>query len=482
MLKYPSNVERLKTGIVEKYYSTNAGKMKTTEAPHSKESEMMVLGCMLTNAASLDIAAASLEESHFYISGHKIIFWALKSSHATGKAADIHLIGEELKTQQKLDEVGGIGYLASLAQYAGTSAYIEEYIEILQANWKRRRLLAEAKSLEKSALKGDVDPDILAKEFRQSIDRISDFDEKILMPAFYTHRDFLTDLNQSKEGLKTGYSSLDEIIEIPQGAITLVAGRPSHGKTITQLNLLVNMVKNYPLLNFYFFSYEEPKSQIFLKILNILAGDLIDESHNLSNVEGYFRGNHKTRKKLNAAAEELQHLTETGRLVVSDHSYYVDDLSLVIAKLKKRYNDKMGAIFIDYIQKIKIKYRFPTRQLELQKISAEILEAAKIHHLPIVLGAQLGRGVGKKEVLRLDNLREAGDIENDAKLVLGIWNQAKEEADGRQETFKGRISDIEFVVLKNRNGPSNQSVFLEFDRPLSMLREKIKEDFFSKKS
>ncbi len=450
--------------------------MKVVDPPNSKDSEMMVLGCMLTDANAMNIAASSLDESHFYYAQHKTIFRALKASHRADKAADIHLVGEELKNQQKLDEVGGIAYLTSLAQFAGTSAYIEEYLDVLKTKMKLRKLLDTAKSIETSALKGDIDADLLVRQYRESLDRLVELDEGILVPSPYTYKNLLTDLSQTREGLKTGYPSLDEIIEIPQGAITLVAGRPSHGKTITQLNLLIKMIKRYPQLHFYFFSYEEPKSQILLKILNILAEDVINEYHNLSNLEGYLRGGHKGRSKLDAAANELQTLTESGRLIISDHSYYVDDLSLVISKLKKRLGDKLGAVFIDYIQKIKIKYKYPTRQLELQKISSEILETAKSQNLPIVLGAQLGRGTGKKEVLRLDNLREAGDIENDAKLVLGIWNQAKDEADSKDEMQKGRTVDLEFVVLKNRNGPSNQSVFLEFDKPLSLLKEKIKED------
>lgn len=450
--------------------------MKVIDPPNSKDSEMMVLGCMLTDANAMSAAASALEESHFYYAQHKVIFRALKTSHRAGKAADIHLVGEELKNQQKLDEVGGIAYLTALAQFAGTSAYIEEYLDVLKTKMKLRKLLDTAKSIEASALKGDIDADLLVKQYRESLDRLADLDEGILVPSPYTYKNLLTDLSQTREGLKTGYPSLDEIIEIPQGAITLVAGRPSHGKTITQLNLLVKMIKRYPQLHFYFFSYEEPKSQILLKILNILAEDTINEYHNLSNIEGYLRGGHTGRAKLDAAASELQALTESGRLVISDHSYYVDDLSLVISKLKKRLGDKLGVVFIDYIQKIKIKYKYPTRQLELQKISSEILETAKSHSLPIVLGAQLGRGTGKKEVLRLDNLREAGDIENDAKLVLGIWNQAKDEADSKDEMQKGRKVDLEFVVLKNRNGPSNQSVFLEFDKPLSILREKTQEN------
>ena len=148
----------------------------------------------------------------------------------------------------------------------------------------------------------------------------------------------------------------------------------------------------------------------------------------------------------------------------------MDDLSKVIASLKER--GKIGAIFIDYIQKIKFKGKSSTRQLELQKISETILETAKFNSVPIILGAQFGRGNTKQEVLRLDNLREAGDIENDAKLVLGIWNDAKEKSDSKGESLMSRTVDLDFVVLKNRNGPSNQTISLVFDRPLSTLKEK----------
>jgi len=89
--------------------------------------------------------------------------------------------------------------------------------------------------------------------------------------------------------------------------------------------------------------------------------------------------------------------------------------------------------------------------------------------------------MNKKDVLRLDNLREAGDIENDAKLVIGIWNQAKEDADSREESLKTRKVDIELTVLKNRNGPSNQSILLEFDRSLSTINEKPKPEYISGK-
>jgi DNA primase catalytic core len=286
----------------------------------------------------------------------------------------------------------------------------------------------------------------------------------------YTVENLKNDLSTIHDGLKTGYKSLDTSIQIPQEAITIIAGRPSHGKTTTLLNFFVNMVRLYPDREFYFFSYEEPKNQILLKVLNILCGEVISDTNNLGNLEGYVRGGFNRNPKINENIALLQSLTESNRLVVSDFPYFVDELSKVISHLKKR--GKMGAIFIDYIQKIKLKGKSSTRQLELQKISEIILETAKFNSVPIILGAQFGRGSTRQEVLRLDNLREAGDIENDAKLVIGIWNESKEKSDSKNESLVNRTVDLDFVVLKNRNGPANQNATLVFDRPLLTLREK----------
>src|SRR6185312_9757845 len=92
--------------------------------PNSKESEMMVLGCMLTSINGLNVAADTLFDTDFYYTEHQVIFSALKLAYRSDKPADIHLISEELKRQNKLDAIGGVSYLTTLAQYAGTSAYI----------------------------------------------------------------------------------------------------------------------------------------------------------------------------------------------------------------------------------------------------------------------------------------------------------------------------------------------------------------------
>lgn len=77
--------------------------------------------------------------------------------------------------------------------------------------------------------------------------------EKNLKIKPYTLDDLQQDLTKTKDGLKTGYKSLDAFVRIPNEAITLVAGRPSHGKTTFMLNLFKNLIEEYSNLHFYFF-------------------------------------------------------------------------------------------------------------------------------------------------------------------------------------------------------------------------------------
>src|SRR5690606_9236374 len=119
--------------------------------PSSKESEMMVLGCMLTSINSLNTGADSLDEGDFYYPEHRVIFGVLRDAYREDRPADVHLVCEELKRREKLDEVGGAAFVASLAQYAGTSAYLEEYAEIVKSKSILRRMIDAAQVVEKTA-------------------------------------------------------------------------------------------------------------------------------------------------------------------------------------------------------------------------------------------------------------------------------------------------------------------------------------------
>lgn len=286
----------------------------------------------------------------------------------------------------------------------------------------------------------------------------------------YGLNDLERNIIQTPEGLKTGYKSIDSLIRIPQGAITIIASRPSHGKTTFLMNLFLNMTDIYKDKRFFFFSYEERKSQIGIKLLNILSGGVLDENQNITQLQEYIKAQSKAYREIEKGKKKFETLTENGRLWIIDDPLDVDGLVDTIIYLKETYNN-VGAVFIDYIQKVKIEDRFNTRQLEIQKISERILETANSLSLPIILGAQVNREVKDFKDLTLDKLRDLRDIVQDANLIIGLFNKAMQRAQETKESLKKSIVDLNLTIMKNRNGAVNQDFILKFERPLLRIKE-----------
>ena len=69
-------------------------------------------------------------------------------------------------------------------------------------------------------------------------------------------------------------------------------------------------------------------------------------------------------------------------------------------------------------------------------------------------------------------MREAGDLEQDASVVLGVYNPSMEKAQDEQRQLTDRTIDLKITPLKNRNGIVNKTITLEFDRPLLKIKDK----------
>lgn len=292
----------------------------------------------------------------------------------------------------------------------------------------------------------------------------------ITAPEPYLLEDMLHDLRSTTEGLLSGYASLDKLLRIPTGALTIIAGRPGHGKTTLLLNLLVHLLRAYPSLPFYFYSYEEARSRLGLKLLMILAGHVLHPEHNQGEYLSYikhYQGVTRQEPAIDQAMEQLKEWLDTGHLLLMDKRLPGEDLAAIIGHEAGR--GQVGAVLIDYIQKIPLQQPMSQPYLTIKEVSSLLLEQAVSQNIPIILGAQLGRGSGSSKEggsrVRLDNLREGGDIEQDASLVLGLFNASvdKIEEDGKANT--GPIVDLEVSVLKHRAGIAGRKAVLSFQQP-----------------
>ena len=287
----------------------------------------------------------------------------------------------------------------------------------------------------------------------------------------YRLSDLQAELAKTPEGLKTGLSSLDKLVIIPQAAVTIVAGRTGHGKTTMMFNLLVSMSRLYKDRAFVFFAYEEPRRQLAVKLLNVLCGEVVDPecpARNLSNLEDYLRKGRTDNPVIEQGKAELGRLLNSGRVLLEDEPYTVEKWAETLATICGRV--PVGAVFVDYIQKVRIRGEFSTRQRELERISERILDTAKSLSVPVILGAQLVRSPIHSDRVVLDDLLNAGDIEQDAQVILGLFNPAMEEAQDESAPVVDSLMELEVTVLKNRNGPVNGRVVLDFNWALLTLR------------
>jgi len=332
---------------------------------------------------------------------------------------------------------------------------------------KLTRLLDEAKKLHEAGnVSGAIGKLIEKGREISGLDRKSEYEKLLEIPR---EGAIMETIQGEAESIETGYTLRDhtgsqEELSLPSGALSIVAGRTSHRKTGLMLNLAINTATKYPTKEIHLFTYEESQEALLIKLMNIYINVEFKRGvNNLRYIKNYFKSGGRTYTNpefLEGKERFFKELIYSGRLRVHYLSPDVDKLTGAIQYISKKAN--VGAIFVDYIQLIRIGGNFQSRQLQLQEICERLRETAINSRLPIILGAQFNRTVTMEGEIDSGNIREAGDIEQTANLVLGIWDRAftKENLSGQKE-HKDRRGDratyapgeLYVEVLKGRDTP-----------------------------
>ncbi len=428
--------------------------------PHSRESEMMVLGSMLTSINSLNIGADTLNENDFYFTEHKILFSVLKAAYAQDRPIDVHLASEELKRQNKLQSVGGVAFIASLAQYAGTSAYIEEYVDLVLNKSILRRMIFAAQEVEKVALNDPLDVHTTLDEAQQKFFAISQSANPgsgvlitdLLGGAKATSQEpYLKELQSRQElfqkrgpqeglvtGLPTNFADLDKIINgLGNSNLVIVAGRPAMGKTAFALNIAENVCfkSNVPVG---IFSLEMSAEQLLHRLIcsqSEVESDKI-KTGSLSGLE---------YQRIVAAVNHMQKFT----MVIDDQpGLKITDLRARARRMKEVYG--IGLLIVDYLQLLSgsgFQRSSENRQNEISEISRMLKNLARELNIPIICPSQLSRKVEDRAGHRpmLSDLRESGSIEQDADVVMLLFRREYYDA-------YDKPGQAEVIIGKNRHG------------------------------
>jgi replicative DNA helicase len=391
--------------------------------PHSTEAEQGVLGCILWNPAVLDDIRADLEaEDVFYDLRHKMIYDALGALHDAKKPVEIISLQQSLKDAGKLEEVGGLAYLSSLMDLVPSAGNVSYYAEVVKEKWLARRLLrvcAESAARIYSA-EGSVqtildehERDILAigntavksaavhvKELtRQALDRMEE--------RFRRGR-------QYKDGPQTGLRYLDNIIPgFAPGQFVVVAGRPGDGKScmVMQIAEHAALQEGHGVA---VFSLEMTGISMVERQLFSLGRANLEKMRNGFLIQGDV-------PRLIAAAGKLS----KGNLwIESTARMAIEDLEVKARRMVRKHGVKL--IIVDYVQLLFLRTRGNRmdRVEEMGQVSMRLKALAMELGVPVVACAQMNRNIETSEKKRrpmLSDLRECGQIEQDADIVIFLW-------------------------------------------------------------
>ena len=392
-----------------------------------------------------------------------MVFASITSLVNANRPADVITVFEQMQSQGKAEEIGGLAYLNSLAQYVPSSANIRRYAEIVRERSILRKLVSVSDEIATSALNTNGRPVTnILDEAEQKIFSIGEEGSR-MRQGFQSMDKLVVQLLDRVEemsknpnditGVPTGFFDLDRMTSGMQaGDLLVLAARPSMGKTALAINIAehVALHEDLPVA---VFSMEMGASQLAIRIVGSIGridqgrlrtGKLIDDEW----------------PRLSDAIERLK----TVSLSIDETPGLTTSELRASARRLARSCGKLGLVVVDYLQLMSGSGGGDgeNRATELGEISRGLKMLAKELQCPVIALSQLNRGVEQRTDKRpmMSDLRESGAIEQDADVIMFIYRDDYYNKDSKEPGV------AEIIIAKQRNGPTG-TVKLTFLKPIT---------------
>lgn len=415
----------------------------TRELPYNAEAEQSVIGSILTNSQSVPLAAEILKPDDFYFAQNREIFKAALELFNETSPIDIVTVSDRLSQSDKLEAVGDITYLSTVAANVPTSRNIAYYSKIVKDKADLRRLIKSSKVITEMAYNANDDiSNILEKSERIIYNLSSNRDQSDIVPINEILMESYAGMVEHSQntgtitGLPTGFTALDNHMSGLQNSdLILIAGRPGMGKSSFAVNIAEHAAI-YENKTVAIFNLEMSRIQLVNRIIcsqawvdskKIRSGDLdMEDWEHISDV-------------LDKIATAPIYIDDTPAITVSS-------IRAKCMRLKQTQN--LGLVVIDYLQLMQSSGRNESRQQEISEISRSLKILAKELDIPVIALSQLSRASESRSDKRpmLSDLRESGAIEQDADIVMFLYRDDYYNKDSEEKNI------AECIIAKFRGG------------------------------
>jgi replicative DNA helicase len=423
--------------------------------PASLDAERTILGAILLDNHAYSEAATILRPDDFALTAHQRVFARVGELIDRNHVVDIVTLSEELARRKEIESVGGVAWLASLTEGLPRRLSIEEYVRIVRDKSLLRQLINIcAGAITRAADQSEDALDVLnaaetslLEVTEKGITRGFSSVHDIVAGSFGTIDNLYKQGQHQITGLRTYLTKFDEMTSgLQKSELTIIAARPSMGKTALAINLAQNAaIRGGKVVAV--FSLEMSKESLLRRML-------ASEAHvGAKNIQTGFI----PREDREALTNALERLVEA--------QLYVDDtpsISLTEMRAKaRRLRQSTGGldlVVIDYLQLMTAgsiganPRHYENRTQEVSAISRGLKALAKELEIPVIALSQLSRNseqrTGDKKPI-LSDLRESGSIEQDADVVAFIHRASYYNREDPDLEHKAEI-----IIAKQRNGPT----------------------------
>jgi len=417
--------------------------MLERQRPSDMKAEMAVLGSLLLRPEVFDEVTLLLDVDDFCNDAHQTLYRHILEKHDAGRPIDMRLLISSLKQSGDFELIGGESFVAEIARAVPTAAFAAAYAKDVLKCAGHRKIIEAGADAVGNGFDETLDPSYVAAMAIERFEGIIDSGQTNGTVDASTALDAAMKLARDRQaggrgaGLKTGLVDFDRRIGgLFAGELVILAARPGMGKTSMALQIASHAAgADRPVL---FASLEMSAGELGLRMACARAG--VDSSRvrngTLSDSD---------LSALEAAADELR---ETALHIEDAPSLAVSDIRHAARRMKKKGG--LELVVVDYLTRLRPTDPRAARYLQVGQMSSQLKELARELDLPVLCLAQLNRESesSSDHVPRLAHLRESGDVEQDADVVMLLH---------RPEVFKREDPDLrgkaQLIVAKNRNGP-----------------------------
>jgi len=443
--------------------------------PSSPECEQCLLGCCLLDNAAIGrvIEAFKGQDDFLYDLRNQTIWETMEAMYSDREAVDTVTLCERLMAFGLIDQVGGMSYISTLPDAPPSAANLDFYIEIVRDKALRRKMIRAAADVVTRMYDGEgEDLDVLLDGAERDLLRVR---ESRLRQSEVTIRTFVTQamaeleasrLNKGKiSGIATGFVDFDQMTDgMHPAEMIVIAARPSLGKTSVAMNIAerVAIIDTIPTA---IFSLEMTGTSLSKRMVSSLS-----------------RVSVRSIRDGTCTKEDYQRLTSAAAQVMGAPLYIDETGGISILELRakaRRLFQKYGIklFIIDYVGLLLAAAgrKYDSRQQEVAEISTGIKNLAKELNVPIITLSQLNREIERDKNRRpkLADLRDSGQLENDADVVSFLYKPRKKGEEEEDDSAKELIP-VNWLVAKQRNGRTGD-VRLLFRRSITRFESAVKE-------